>query len=237
MEQMTLPLTQDPVAVVVFSGGQDSTVCLAEACRRHGPANVRAIAFRYGQRHVIEYDCAVKIAVALGVDLHVIDLDFMPKVVNSALTGNEAPVDTPHADNPRVPASFVPARNALFLTIAHGYAQKVHAQLVYAGVCEADYSGYPDCRQRFVTALEVALNIGYNTDIRIVTPLMYLTKAEIFARADSLGILPLLLEHSHTCYEGDHTNRHDWGYGCGKCPACRLRRKGWENYLEIRKGA
>ena len=126
----------------------------------------------------------------------------------------------------------MPARNAVFLALAHGLAQEWKCHTIYTGVCQTDYSGYPDCRRAFITAMEGALNEGYTTTIEIATPLMYLTKAETFAFAKRVGILDTVIEHSHTCYEGDRSVKFDWGYGCGECPACKLRAKGFQEYKD-----
>lgn len=214
-------------AVVVMSGGQDSVTCLGVALSTH--QKVYAITFLYGQRHAIELSQATKICEKFNVEQKVVDASFLGEMVTSALTG-EGEVALAHDHNPDLPASFVPNRNALFLTMAHAYAQEVGAKHIYTGVCQTDYSGYPDCRAQFVNELQTALNTGYLTEIRFVTPLMHLTKAETFALAKMKGFLEVVLEDSHTCYEGDRTQHHEWGYGCGECPACKLRKKGYEEF-------
>lgn len=217
--------------VVLLSGGQDSVTCLHFAMGRHGQTNVHALGFNYGQRHRTELDQASKVANKYGVPYTVVDVAGLKQVGRSALTG-AGDVGAPHPDMEGVPASFVPARNALFLTLAFAYAQSVGASYVYGGMCQTDYSGYPDCREAFVRNLNRALISGYPGEPVIFdTPLMHLTKAETFALARAAGGLDDVLELSHTCYEGDRTTRHDWGYGCGKCPACVLRAKGWAEYL------
>lgn len=140
-------------------------------------------------------------------------------------------VSAPHHANAALPASFVPNRNALFLTTAHAYAQKVGAEVLYTGVCQTDYSGYPDCREEFVNMLAETLNVGYLTNIVIETPLMYLTKADTFKLAEDFGFLQTVIEDSHTCYNGDRSKMHSWGRGCGECPACKLRAKGYEEFI------
>jgi len=221
-------------AVVVFSGGQDSTTCLGIAIKQFGVENVHAISFIYGQKHVIELEQAARITKHFGIDLKVVDLSFFGDMVTSALT-NDGDVSQAHAYKKDLPASFVPNRNALFLTLAHAHAQEVGADLIYTGVCETDYSGYPDCRLRFINQLEIALNTGYETSISIITPLMALDKAETFALAEGVGILEVVIGMSHTCYNGDRTRVHQWGCGCGECPACKLRAEGYEKFMAAKE--
>lgn len=223
-----------PYAIVVLSGGQDSMTVLAKA--RSECARVDAITFDYGQRHDIEMDCAAMICARWNVKFDIYRLGFLSKLVKSALLDSHSDVSAKHPRLSHLPASFVPSRNAMFLTIAHAIAQERGADRVYAGMCQTDYSGYPDCRDRFIDALQKALNIGYESDIAFHTPLMYLNKAETFEMAEKLDCLPEILELSHTCYNGkrDAEHRHDWGYGCGECPACQLRAKGWAAYREAR---
>jgi 7-cyano-7-deazaguanine synthase len=218
-------------ALVVLSGGQDSVTCLGYAlkyCKK-----VSAISFLYGQRHAIELQCARQLCEKYNVDQKVVALDFLPDLVTSALTG-DGEVGQPHAHKPGLPSSFVPNRNALFLTVAHAHAQEIGATVILTGVCQTDYSGYPDCRDEFVRALASALNIGYQTNIQIATPLMNLSKGETFSLAEDVGFLQEVLEMSHTCYNGDHETKHEWGFGCGTCPACLLRAKGWAEFKEIK---
>ena len=215
--------------LVVFSGGQDSTTCLGVALDEC--ESVSLIAFDYGQRHSVEIAQARIIANYFDCDLKVVDARAVLGIMTSALTG-EGDVSSAHPHNSELPASFVPNRNALFLTIAHGYAQELSAQVIYTGVCQTDYSGYPDCREVFVVQFEHALNLGYQTGIKIETPLMHLNKAETFLLAHEMGILKEVVNMSHTCYEGDRTLFHDWGFGCGECPACELRAKGWEEFKD-----
>lgn len=223
---MIIPNQKDP-ALVVLSGGQDSITCLGLALTHH--PQVYAIGFDYGQRHAIELHSAQRVCDRFGISFKIIDLKFLSNLVTSALTG-EGSVNENHERLQHLPASFVPNRNALFLTVAHAYAQEIKANAVYTGVCQTDYSGYPDCRKEFISKLQKALNTGYQTHISIVTPLMYLTKAETFALAEECNFLDVVLAYSHTCYEGDNTTKHDWGYGCGECPSCKLRAKGWCEY-------
>jgi 7-cyano-7-deazaguanine synthase len=219
-------------AVVVFSGGQDSTTCLGLAIKVFGADRVQAIGFNYGQRHAVELRQAEVIAGKLGVDFYTVDLPFLPKMVTSALTNTVDRVSEQHSRLKSLPASFVPARNALMLTISHAAAQELGAQQIYTGVCQTDYSGYPDCRDVFIRQLERTLNAGYESNIEIITPLMFINKAATFKLAADADVLGVVLDHSHTCYEGDRSERHDWGFGCGECPACKLREKGWNEYIE-----
>lgn len=227
--------------LVVFSGGQDSTTCLLAALETRRGNNpiavdgknpkVFAIGFSYGQKHSIELAQAKMIAVQLGVDFKIIDLNFFGQLVSSALTQHDKDINVSHERLKDRPASFVPNRNALFLTLAHAYAQEIGASEVWTGVCETDYSGYPDCRQRFIDNLFMTLDMGAETDIDIVTPLMHMNKAQTFHLADLCGGLTTVLEYSHTCYNGDHSTPRVWGYGCGDCPACQLRANGWIKYI------
>jgi 7-cyano-7-deazaguanine synthase len=223
------PETKKSRALVVLSGGQDSVTCLGWARQRYD--EVCAITFDYGQRHKIELECARTVCRNYGIPHKIVELGtLLSSLVTSALTG-VGEVGLPHIYKPGLPSSFVPGRNALFLTLAHAHAQEIGAVALVTGVCETDYSGYPDCRNQFIVRMADALNIGYETQIPIVTPLMYLTKADTFQLAHDIGFLDEVLENSHTCYKGDHTTRHAWGYGCGDCPSCELRRIGWELFV------
>lgn len=228
-----MPLTRH--ILVVLSGGQDSITCLGMALA-NSDTKVSAISFNYEQRHKVELDCAADVCGRYGVNHKVVNLgDMLASLVTSALTGH-GDVGLPHAYKPGLPSSFVPGRNALFLTLAHAYAQEIKADSILAGVCQTDYSGYPDCRDAFVMQLATALNTGYQAQIRILTPLMYLTKAETFAMAARASFLDVVLEDSHTCYRGDHKTWNAWGYGCDNCPACELRKRGFKEYeLTIQK--
>ncbi len=218
-------------AVVVLSGGQDSVTCLGLALQRHGEGNIAAIFFNYGQRHLVEQSCAMAICAKYIIPLKIVDLTFLGKLVTSALTNKEDDISKEHPDKKGLPASFVPSRNALFLTLAHAHAQEIGATSIYTGVCQTDYSGYPDCRATFINALESALNIGYQTSIEIRTPLMCLTKASTFELAKRVAFLGEVIHNSHTCYEGVREELYAWGYGCGECPACILRVKGYEEFI------
>jgi len=219
-------------AVVVLSGGQDSVTCLGWALKKF--RYVQAIGFEYGQKHNIELQQAAKICKALEVPFVIHVIPSLKQLNDSALVNN-GDVNEKHHRNSDLPASFVPNRNALFLTIAHAFAQKVNAKHLITGVCETDYSGYPDCRAAFIASLEKTLNLGYLTDIFIHTPLMALNKAETFQLASDCNILDQVILESHTCYNGDRTRSWVWGKGCGECPACLLRAKGYEDYLKLIK--
>jgi 7-cyano-7-deazaguanine synthase len=212
-------------AVVIFSGGQDSTTCLFWALEKYD--EVEAITFAYGQKHSVEIEQSKYICEKENVKQTIVDISFLNTLVESALTSNG---DVNQINEKGLPASFVPNRNQLFITLAHAYAQKIGAKYLVTGVCQTDYSGYPDCRQDFVNAISVASNMGSASDIVIETPLMYLNKAETFELAWDLDCLDDVIEHSHTCYNGDREHRFVWGYGCNECPACELRAKG---YLEF----
>lgn len=231
LDSLVFPVKNHNAAVVVLSGGQDSTTCLGLALNNYD--KVYAVGFSYGQRHTVELACAAQICKEHNVPFELFEIPALKMLGNSALIGNEGDVNAKHEQHDNLPASFVPNRNAMFLTIAHAYAQKVGAKYVVTGVCETDYSGYPDCRRVFIETLEASLNVGYETDIRFVTPLMHLTKAETFELADRVGFLTTVIEQSHTCYNGIRRRRrlHDWGYGCGECPACKLRKAGYEEWL------
>lgn len=216
-------------ALVVFSGGQDSTTCLGWALQQFD--EVEAITFAYGQRHTIELDCARAICKEVGINQHVIDFRAVfPAIAESALLETDSAIGESHSANEDLPASFVPNRNAMFLTAAHALAQKIGADHLVTGVCQTDYSGYPDCRDEFIAMLCNTLYSGSKKYIHFWTPLMNLTKAETFKLAEEMGFLDTVVEMSHTCYEGRRDVRHAWGYGCGDCPACELRRKGWEEF-------
>lgn len=236
LEEIIAAAAEDPGtlnpsnALVVLSGGQDSVTCLLWALRVFS-GGVEAVTFDYGQKHAIEISVAKMVCRELGVRHHVIDQSHIGQVSGSALIKAQGgDVRNQHSLNPQLPASFVPNRNAMLLTTAHALAQTIGIKNLVAGMCQTDYSGYPDCRADFVQALNTALDMGGAKPVAIHTPLMYLTKADTFELADRLGFLDFVLENSHTCYNGDRTVRSSWGYGCGDCPACTLRRKGWEEF-------
>ena len=213
-------------AVVIFSGGQDSTTCLYWALNRFDI--VEAITFSYGQKHLVEVEASIKICKKEIVKQTIVDLSFLDTLVDSALTSNG---DVNVLNEKGLPASFVPNRNQLFITLAHAYAQKIGAKTLVGGMCDTDFSGYPDCRADFILKLQGVTNMGSEAIIAIDTPLMKLNKAETFAMADELGCLDEVIINSHTCYNGNREDFHQWGYGCGECPACKLRAKGYEDYV------
>lgn len=214
-------------ALVIFSGGQDSTTCLGYALKTY--QEVVCISYKYGQKHSIELVQARKICDKLGVELHEIDISFFGELVDSALTHN-GNVNEKHNRLKNLPSSFVPNRNALFITISHAFAQKISADVLITGTCETDYSGYPDCRKVFIDSIQETLKLSSECDIMIETPLMYLNKAETFKLAENCSVLDIVIEDSHTCYNGNRELKHDWGYGCGSCPACVLRMNGFNQY-------
>jgi 7-cyano-7-deazaguanine synthase len=223
--------------IVLFSAGQDSATCLAWALDRFD--RVETIGFDYGQRHAIELQqrqplrtaiAALKPAwrARLGDDI-VVDIRGYGALAESALTADRA-IEMAASG---LPTTFVPGRNLVFLTVAaaHGYRRGIDTLI--GGMCETDFSGYPDCRRANLDALQQALALGLERLTRLETPLMHLTKAQTWALAHRLGgeaLVATIIESSHTCYEGDRTHRHDWGYGCGACPACDLRATGWREW-------
>jgi 7-cyano-7-deazaguanine synthase len=229
-------------ALVLFSGGQDSTVCLAWALSRF--ARVETVGFDYGQRHAVELTLRPRIRermAALNLDWqarlgddHVIALDALAAISDSALTCDTA---IEIADN-GLPTTFVPARNMIFFCFSGALAYRRGARHLVAGMCETDYSGYPDCRDDTVKAMQVALTLGLDQRLTIHTPLMWIDKADTFALAEELGgrpLLDLIVEETHSCYLGDRTHWHDWGFGCGECPACQLRAQGFVKFRSRRK--
>ena len=224
-------------ALVLFSGGQDSTTCLAWALQRY--ARVETLGFEYGQRHAIELTVRPNILQAirtldsswaprLGED-HMLDLSVLGDVSETALTRDSE--ITMQADG--LPNTFVPGRNLLFLTLAAALAYRRGIRVLVGGMCETDYSGYPDCRDETLRALQSALRLGMNTELTIETPLMWLDKAATWQLADQLGgaaLIDLIRTETHTCYLGERHQLHEWGYGCGDCPACELRAKGYQTY-------
>ena len=214
-------------AIVVLSGGQDSTTCLGVALKEC--TYVEAVIYDYGQKHRIEIDAALKICAAYGIDFTLIDLKPVLSNMKSSALVTHGDTTQPHEYLKNLPASFVPVRNVLFLSIAYGLAMEHKLNRIYAGMCQTDYSGYPDCRYAFISDLNLTLNEGYDSDIQILTPLMFLTKAQTFALAEEVGILKDVLDNSITCYEGV-TTMNAWGMGCGECPACKLRAKGWKEF-------
>jgi 7-cyano-7-deazaguanine synthase len=245
MDRHPTPSPCDPRhAVVLLSGGQDSTVALAWALARF--ARVHTVGFDYRQRHRVELDCRVQVlqglrerfpawAARLGDDV-VLDLGLVPALGATALT--EARAIEMQANG--LPNTFVPGRNLLFFTAAAAWAYRQGASVLVGGMCETDYTGYPDCRDNTLKALQVALSLGLDAPMTVETPLMFIDKAATWALAEQLGgqaLVQLIVEHTHSCYLGERSTRHAWGAGCGHCPACELRARGHARYLERGKRA
>ncbi|PAF52974.1 7-cyano-7-deazaguanine synthase QueC [Helicobacter sp. 13S00482-2] len=219
------------ICVVSFSGGQDSTTTAAWAKNQF--EEVILLGFDYNQKHKIELTQAKIIAEKLNLPLHIIKINFLDDIVESALLGNSTQeVNSAHKGTKTLPASFVPNRNALFIMIAHSFAQKIQAENIALGVSQQDYSGYPDCRDYFIKNIELTLNLGSQSDIKIHTPLMNMSKAEEFELAKQLGILEIIIQDTHTCYNGNREIIHQWGYGCGECNACVLRKNAYEEFIK-----
>ncbi len=212
-------------ALILFSGGQDSTTCLYWA--KTVFSNVETVFFHYEQRHRIEYDAVKHISEKEKMLLHELHLPAFKEI------GGTAMIDEIAIRNKKngVPNTFVPGRNIVFLTLAASLAYKRKIHDIVIGVNDADYSGYPDCRSGFIASIQQSLSTGLDYDIRIHAPLQSMNKADIWAMSDRLGVLDIIVNHSHTCYLGDHHTLHSWGYGCGTCPACLLRKAGFETYL------
>ncbi len=236
-------------ALVLFSGGQDSTTCLADALSRYD--RVETVAFDYGQRHRVELDARLHVVAALRAQFpvwaermgqdHLLDASVLGQVSDTALTRDTAIAMQANG----LPNTFVPGRNLLFLILAAALAYRRGLDVIVTGVCETDYSGYPDCRDDTMKAMQVALSLGMDKRQRIDTPLMWIDKAQTWQMAYDLGqasgrsnggaqLVDLIVEHSHTCYLGERSQRHDWGYGCGSCPACELRSTGYARYALTR---
>ena len=228
-------------ALVLFSGGQDSTTCLAWALSRFG--RVETLGFAYGQRHLIELDCRDRLleeiktlrpdwAAKLGEN-HTLDIPTLAAISETALT-REVAIEM---GEDGLPNTFVPGRNLIFLTFAAALAYRRGIPHIVGGMCETDYSGYPDCRDDTIKAMQLALSLGMDRRFVLHTPLMWIDKAATWDLARRLGGAPLvelIVEKTHTCYLGDRGERHDWGYGCGTCPACELRAAGWRRWRESR---
>jgi 7-cyano-7-deazaguanine synthase len=231
----------DNPALVLFSGGQDSTVCLAWALERY--SRVETVGFDYGQRHAVELQCrhTVREEIAagfprwgerLGAD-HEIDLAALGQIANTALT-RDVEIEIGASG---LPNTFVPGRNLIFLVYGATLGYRRGIRTLVGGMCETDFSGYPDCRDETLQTLAEAIRLGTEVDFDIETPLMWLSKAQTWALAEDLGgkaLVDLIVEHTHSCYKGERGTRREWGYGCGQCPACELRAKG---YREWREGA
>ena len=230
-------MTERSKALVLFSGGQDSTVCLGWALQRY--ETVETVGFDYGQRHAIELNVRPRIIAALkrlsrtwdqrlGAD-HMLDLRAFGAIGQTAMT-TEARIEMTAAG---LPSTFVPARNLAFFVHAAALGYRRDAPTLIGGMCETDYSGYPDCRHDTLQSLAKAISLGMDKAVEIVTPLMWIDKAGTWALADEIGgsaLVDVVVEETHTCYLGDRTRRHPWGYGCDACPACDLRRTGWEQW-------
>ncbi|MCG3709303.1 7-cyano-7-deazaguanine synthase QueC [Aliarcobacter butzleri] len=216
-------------ALVVFSGGQDSTTCLGWARNRFD--YVETITYDYGQKHKIEIVQAEKIAKILNVPNTLLNISAFTQLNDSALINSELDISSTHQKKSNLPASFVPNRNAIFFTLAHAFAQKQDIDNIIIGVNQTDYAGYPDCREEFILNLEKTLNLGSESNIKFHYPLINLSKSETFKLSQDEEVLDIVLEESHTCYNGNHTTKFDWGYGCGECPACLIRKNGWKNYF------
>lgn len=236
MKQNKMAKPAGKKALVLFSGGQDSTVCLAHALTHYD--EVETIGFDYGQVHAVELACRETVRTALssftdwGAKLgpdHTITLPELGRISETALTRD---VEIEMNEN-GLPSTFVPGRNLLFFTYAAALGYRRGAHILVGGMCETDYSGYPDCRSDTLQALEKALALGTDTAFIIDTPLMWIDKAETWRLAKRLGgqaLVDLIIEETHSCYRGDRQHRHDWGYGCADCPACELRARGYDTY-------
>ena len=235
-------VTSADSALVLFSGGQDSTVCLAWALERF--ARVETVGFDYGQRHAVELEVRGRLReglsamrpewqARLGED-HLIKLDALAAMSDTALT-RETAIEIAESG---LPNTFVPGRNLIFFCFAGALAYRRGARHIVTGVCETDYSGYPDCRDETVKAMQVALTLGLDKPVELHTPLMWIDKAGTFAMTEQLGgkaLFDLVVEDTHSCYLGDRLRRHAWGYGCGGCPACALRAQGYEKFMNERR--
>lgn len=212
---------KDEKAVVVFSGGQDSTTCLFWAKKRF--KEVIAVSFDYNQKHIKELECAKEIAKELEVEHHILDMKLLAQLAPNALTRSD--IEVKAGENGELPSTFVDGRNMLFLTFAAVLAKQLGARNIITGVCETDFSGYPDCRDVFIKSLNVTLNLAMDYQFILHTPMMWIDKAETWEMADKMGALDFVREKTLTCYNGIV------GAGCGECPACKLRQRGLEKYL------
>lgn len=236
-------MTDPATAVVSLSGGQDSATCLFYARDRYD--DVLAVSFDYGQRHRAELKCAHMLAGMAAVPHRIITVPAFAQLADAALTNARIDVAANATENPSasgevnfyaakrgLPSTFVPGRNIVLLGLAAAYGLPRNAEVLVTGVCATDEAGYPDCRPEFVTAMEQVIALGMDCPSFVIdAPLLHRTKAQTWELAAQLGVLELVVEHSHTCYEGNRTERHDWGYGCGKCPACTTRAAGYAQFL------
>ncbi len=216
-------------ALILFSGGQDSTTCLFWGLSRF--KSMKAVTFNYGQLHLVEVEQAQKICKDINIHHQIIDIPIKELVKNCSLTDNKLKIE--QEKNEKNPNTFLDGRNILMLTYAAIIAKQNGIKNIITGVCQTDYSGYPDCRDNFIKSMQVSLSLGMDYSFIIHTPLMYLTKAETFKLAKEEGCLEFVLKHSHTCYRGDRSVLYSWGYGCGDCPACNLRKKGFEGFKDM----
>jgi 7-cyano-7-deazaguanine synthase len=228
--------------VVLFSGGQDSTTCLAWALERWAPDAIHPVSFDYGQRHEVELACARAISARFGVrEPFLIPVEGFTRLGAAALTNPAISVSADargsgndFAARQGLPSTFVPGRNLVFVALAAAYGAQHGIFDLVTGVCSADAAGYPDCRPSFVAAAQSAVGEALGEPVTIHTPLLHRTKAQTFALAESLGVLDVIVDETHTCYQGDRTRRHVWGVGCGDCPACRERAAGWAGFVAAR---
>ena len=235
---------ESPKALVLFSGGQDSATCLAWALDQY--SHVETIGFDYGQRHAVELGCRQEVlqslraqfpnwASKLGQD-HLLDLGLLGQISDTAMTREQEIV----FEQSGLPSTFVPGRNLMFFMFAAAIAYRRGMSVLVGGMCETDYSGYPDCRDNTLKALQVAVSLGLDAPMVVQTPLMWLTKSQTWQLAQDLGgtdLVEMIRTQTHTCYLGDRSTLHDWGYGCGTCPACELRASGYVEYERSRPGA
>ena len=212
-------------ALVVFSGGQDSTTCLFWAIERF--AVVEVVTFDYGQRHRLEIECAKNIANELRIKQHILNMSLLNQLTTNALTREEINIE--EGGSGELPSTFVPGRNLLFMSFAGVLASQIGARHIITGVCETDFSGYPDCRDMFMKSLNVTLNLSMDQSFVIHTPLMWLNKAQTWELADELGVFEFVRNRTLTCYNGIMAE------GCGQCPACKLRKKGLDDYLQTKR--
>lgn len=219
-------MLKDEKAIVVFSGGQDSTTCLFWALKIF--KEVEVVTFNYNQRHVKEIECAKTIAQEVDVRHHLLDMQLLNQLAPNALTRDD--IDIKEGEDEELPSTFVPGRNLLFLSFAAVLASQVGAKHIITGVSETDFSGYPDCRDAFIKSLNVSINLSMDQEFVIHTPLMWLDKAETWRLADELNVLDFIRDKTLTCYEGIIAD------GCGECPACKLRKNGLEKYLSSQEG-
>lgn len=217
---MTQDILDHSKALVVFSGGQDSTTCLFWAKARFD--EVTLVTFDYGQRHQTEIDVAKRIAHEQNLQHHLLDMSLLSQLTPNALTNHELAIDTAEDG---VPNTFVPARNLLFLSFAGALAYQLNIKNIITGVCETDFSGYPDCRDSFVKSMNVTMNLAMDKNFVLHTPLMWLDKKQTWELSDQLGVLDYIKDQTLTCYNGII------GQGCGECPACHLRTRGLTQYL------